>query len=297
MKKSRLFIALLVMLVAASGFAQDSYREALKDYFALNGGTEYFDQVAPVLKQSSMFLFKSGGLDLGQLTDRYVKEGLTEYMVNSMLPKIKELGVSEEEIRATSSLLSTPEGKTYIEHSGQLTEALKSEFTAILSEKISKIENGEFPDLIQPKAGIDAEYIEKFKNVFESKSNYTKLMQQTYDSYINYYMGFTEKLGMKMSADLTKKMENFYAWMIANLPTMAMNEAYGIITLDDIDFAAKLCSGSTFDKLQSLVSTVNIESFGANMVANYVEWMQEHGAVLQDAAIEVINMMKEMHDN
>ena len=286
---------MLVMLVAASGFAQDSYREAAKEYFALNGGTKYFDQVAPALKQSSVFLFKSGGLDLGQLTDRYVKEGLTEYMVNSMLPKIKELGVSEEELRATSSLLSTPEGKTYIEHSGQWTEALKSELTAILSEKISKIENGEFSDPIQPKAGIDAEYIEKYKNVIES--NFSKSIQQTYDSYIGYYMGFTEKLGMKMPADVTEKMENLKAWMMANLPTMAMNSAYGIMTLDDIDFAAKLYTGTIYDKLQGLVSMVNIESFGANVVANYVEWMQEHGAVLQDGAIEVIKMVKEMHDN
>ena len=295
MKKSRLFIAMLVMLVAASSYAQDSYREALKEYYSLNGGLSSLDQVSSALKQSSMFLFKSDGLDLGRLTDRYVKEGLTEYLVNSMLPKIKELGVSEEELRATSSLLATPEGKTYTEHSGQLTEALKSELIGILSEKISKIENGEFPDPIQPKAGIDAEYIEKYMNVMES--NYSKIMQQTYDSYISYYTGFTEKLGMKMPADVTEKMENLKAWMVANLPTMTMNCAYGVLTLDDIDFAAKLTSGSTFNKLQGIVSTVNIESFGANLMTNYVEWMQEHGAVLQDGAIDIINGMKQMLGN
>ena len=32
MKKTRSIIALLVMLVAASGYAQDSYREAVKEY-------------------------------------------------------------------------------------------------------------------------------------------------------------------------------------------------------------------------------------------------------------------------
>ena len=32
MKKTRLFVALLVMLVAASGYAQDSYRQSVKDY-------------------------------------------------------------------------------------------------------------------------------------------------------------------------------------------------------------------------------------------------------------------------
>ena len=154
MKKSRLFIAMLVMLVAASSYAQDSYREALKEYYSLNGGLSSLDQVSSALKQSSMFLFKSDGLDLGQLTDRYVKEGLTEYLVNSMLPKIKELGVSEEELRATSSLLATPEGKTYTEHSGQLTEALKSELIGILSEKIrAGTHFGDFDLMVHQRRG------------------------------------------------------------------------------------------------------------------------------------------------
>ena len=40
MKKSRLFIAMLVMLVAVSSYAQDSYRETVKQYVEVNGQSD-----------------------------------------------------------------------------------------------------------------------------------------------------------------------------------------------------------------------------------------------------------------
>ena len=40
MKKTRFLIALLMVLVAASGYAQDSYREAVKDYLTAIGQFE-----------------------------------------------------------------------------------------------------------------------------------------------------------------------------------------------------------------------------------------------------------------
>ena len=46
MKKTRFLIALLVMLVAANGYAQDSYRQAVKDYLTAIGQFEK-DQVTP----------------------------------------------------------------------------------------------------------------------------------------------------------------------------------------------------------------------------------------------------------
>ena len=37
MKKPRLLIAMVVMLIAASGYAQDSYRQTAKDYLTAVG--------------------------------------------------------------------------------------------------------------------------------------------------------------------------------------------------------------------------------------------------------------------
>ena len=289
MKKSRLFTALLVMLVAASGFAQDSYQQAAKEYFALNGGFKSLEEAASGFKQGTMFLFKSGDLNLSQLTDRYFEEALPDYVINMMIPKIKELGVTEEDLRGTSALLSTPEGKAYIDHSQQWTEVLKSELLGYMTKNQSKFMNGEIVDPVQPDPGIDAEYIEKFKKVIEPI--FSKGFKQSYESYWGYLMGLYEKVGVNLP-DMTEKMGKMNEWMTANVPTMAVNTAYGIMTLDDIDFSTKLYSSSTYDKMHGLINMLEIESVGSNMLTNYVEWMQEHGAVLQDNAIEILNRFK-----
>ena len=67
-----MLIALLVMLVAASGYAQDSYRQAVKDGIAPYL-ENYMTQWESFLKSDVTFWFKSGGdVDLKQLTERYM---------------------------------------------------------------------------------------------------------------------------------------------------------------------------------------------------------------------------------
>ena len=63
MKKSRLFVTLLVMLVAASGFAQDSYRETLKEYIQLYGIEVDTKTIAQGYKMATSYLFKSGDVN------------------------------------------------------------------------------------------------------------------------------------------------------------------------------------------------------------------------------------------
>ena len=188
MKKARLLITLAVMLVAASGYAQDSYREALREYLVLNGNLRHFAQESTAYKESQSRLFKSGDLDLDQLTDRYLEEGLVDFITDVNLPKIKEQGISEEDLKNINSLLSSPEGKTFVEHLWQLS-----------------------------------------------------------------------------------------------------------LTPDDIDIAAKLfADDSPYNKLHDIINAFKPLSYGSDLLINYVEWMQAHGAVLQDNANDEINRMKKM---
>ena len=191
MKKSRLLVALLLMLVAASGYAQDSYREALKEYMLLDGFLSNYAQESTAYKQSQSRLFKSGEVDLDQLTDRYLKEGLVDFLTDMILPQVKEQGVSEDDLKKINSLLSSPEGRIFIEHRNQQA-----------------------------------------------------------------------------------------------------------LTPDDIDVAAKLyAEDSPHDKLHQVINAQKPLSFGNDLLINYVEWMLNHGAVLQESAIEVINSAKKMLGN
>jgi hypothetical protein len=295
MKKTRLLIALLVLFFTASGYAQDSYRETLKEYYKLYGqghvDTETFKQGC---KQSCQYWFKSGDLDLNQLTDRYMEEGLIDFMTDFMLPKMKEMGVTEERMKETISFLSSPEGKTFNAHVQQWYGAIKNELSSIFPD--FNIMDGD-SNPVQLRKDIDAEYIGKF---MEYIGDYTvKSIEPIYDMYSRSITRFGEKLGVKPDEikEKAKKWENLKAWMTANLPTVAVNSAYGIITMDDLDLAIAnkvFADDSAYSKWLSTMNTIDPMQFGLGMMGDYVEWMQKHGAVLRDGAMDGINQVKQM---
>ena len=314
MKKSRFFIALLVMFVAASGYAQGSvsetlkenicFREALKEYYVTSGSIKSTAKdLAHAFKQTAPFLFESGDMDLlvigtlEKLTDRYAEEGLVDCMTDVTLPEVKELGVTEKDLKEATSMLTTPEGRTFIEHSLQLAESLKDEITSTLEKNRTKIKNGETLDPIQPKAGIDVEYMKKFDQTMNSQLvNTTEMVIDRNTSYIK-SMG--EKMGLETSKvkKMEEEMEKLQTWSNENMPTMVLNHAYGIITMEDLDFANKFYSSVTLNKMTNVVSMVDPASLGIGMMTHYLQWMQDHGAVLKDGAMDIVNAAKQMLGN
>ena len=108
MKKSRLLIALLILLFAASGYAQDGLRETLKEYYRLSGqGSESLSS----LNQLNTYLFdNNGSVDLEQMAKRYVEESLTDWMVDRWVPKFEEINLKEADLKKINSLLATDAG-------------------------------------------------------------------------------------------------------------------------------------------------------------------------------------------
>ena len=290
MKKSRLLIAVLAMLVAASGFAQDSYREAVKEYMAMSSQEDwnnYWNSLDSVLKADNTFWFESGNVDLNQLTERYFKEGIMDYMTDFMCAKIKELGVTEAGLREYMSLMSTPEGQTYKEHMAQWVEAIKRDTTAfngLDSLDSLKIMAGEYPDPIQVKAGIDPGYVEKYNKVMGA--DMAKYMQVLFDQYFNFFTmmfgGMSDEMSDEMK-DMQKRFDGMKNWMAANIPTIALNNAYGIFTEDDLDFVAKTQT-LEIHKLIGLLpmNPGEMMSMGQGIMKNYIEWMENHGAVVKE---------------
>ena len=290
MKKSRLLIAVLTMLVAASGFAQDSYREAVKEYMAMSSQVDwnnYWNSLDSVLKADNTLWFESGNVDLNQLTERYFKEGVMDYMTDFMCAKIKELGVTEAGLREYMSLMSTPEGQTYKEHMAQWVEAIKRDTTAfngLDSLDSLKIMAGEYPDPIQVKAGIDPGYVEKYNKVMGA--DMAKYMQGLFDQYFNFFTmmfgGMSDEMSGEMK-DMQKRFDGMKNWMTANIPTIALNNAYGIFTEDDLDFVAKTQTLETRKLINLLpMNPGDMMSMGQGIMKNYIEWMEDHGAVVKE---------------
>lgn len=294
MKKTRLLIALLVMLVAASGYAQDSYREAVKEYCAIfSFNKDFVNQLDSNFKLMSRNLFESGDVD--QLTKRYIEERFMDYMADFMIPKMKEIGVSEAALREHVALISSPAGKTYMEHSQQLSKTFMSELLPIMDQDSLKVMNGDTTDPIQVKTGIDAGYVAKFKEVMYDD------MVNTAQATINQMANLATMIFKDTNSDELAKIQNRLvgpkAWMTANLPAIAVNCAYGIITEDDLDVAAKLKALDTH-KMRSLLPVGNVDmmSMGNEIMGDYIEWMEGHGAVVKadvkGILLEMINKMR-----
>ena len=92
MKKARLLVAMLVMMVAASGFAQGSYRETVKDYLALN---DQFEKTKSLLSTLNMIFEKNDLVDIDQLSNRYISERLEDDLVDNTMPKLIAQGLTD----------------------------------------------------------------------------------------------------------------------------------------------------------------------------------------------------------
>ena len=280
---------LLALLVAVSSYAQDSYHQAVKEFWSLSLKDYMTIRMDSVLKSSNSLWFESGDQDLDQLTDRYLDERLMDYMTDLILPKIKELGVTEAALRENVALRSSPAGMTYAEHYQRLSEVLKGEIVSIMRQDSLKIMNGDTSNPVQIKAGIDAGYVEKYKKILDD--DMINLGMGSIDQYAN-----LAAMIIKDNPDELSKIQNMLtsmkAWMTANVPAITINSAYGIITEEDLDFVAKLKTLDTY-KLTGLipVNGVDMMSMGYGIIMDYIKWMEDHGVVANEFPKKVFNEM------
>ena len=220
-----------------------------------------------------------------------------DYMTDFMCAKTKELGVTEAGLREYISLMSTPEGQTYKEHMAQWVEAIKRD-TTVLNGQDSldslKIMAGEYPDPIQVKAGIDPGYVEKYNKVLGA--DMAKYTQGLFDQYFNIFTmmfeGMSDEMKDAMSdemKDMQKRFDGMKNWMTANIPTIALNNAYGIFTEDDLDFVAKTQTLDTRKLIGLLpMNPGDMMSMGIGVMKDYIEWMDDHGAVMKEGMKEFL---------
>ena len=272
MKKTRLFIALLVMLVAASSYAQDSYRETVKQYVEVNGQSDKLKTLFTKLNET--FFKKTEGVDLSALTERYVKERLNDQMTDLVLPMMKERNVTEADLRTVTALLSTPEGKLFTAHQNEWNTELPGTMVGIMFEKADMLEDG---GNVTVNPDIPADYVAKFRNMMEVGK-----FKDTFKDLLN---GIEEGT-QNMLPDSFKK------WFEENIVTIALNSAYGIMTPEDIDYGTMLCSNESYLKIQNVsgVKLDDIKSTGMDLMVGYIDWMESQGAQLSGTA----SLMKSM---
>ena len=293
MKKTRLLIALLVMLVAASGYAQDSYRQAVKDYLTV---VDQFEKSKSIIPMMSKLFVGDDQVDVDQLTKRYLDERFEDDITESFMNVLMERNMSEAEIKEVTSMFSMPEGKNYLVHQQEwMTDFLTNLMMSMMSmygdlDDDEVIDDDKAPEMvlhdITPNADIDAAYAARFNEV---------LMESDFGK--NVMAGMMER--MNEVSDSTYEQQEYKRfqkeWMTTNVPTILLNSAYGNLTLEDLDFAAKCYANEAYRKLESVDNAGEKDkSQMVNFVVKYTDWMKEQGAKVSDdptVAMEFINTL------
>jgi hypothetical protein len=301
MKKTRFLIALLVMLVAASGYAQDSYREAVKQYLT---AIDQFEKSKSLISDLSILFERDGQLDIDQLAKRYLDEQYENDMVDWFTSIAMVRDMTETDLKEVASLMSSPEGKIFELHQQDwmgnflvnwmtpfMSMGEKMDFDddevidddeEIVIEDDEDWSSGGLMDLlgppIEPKAEIDAAYAAKFNDVIMESAMGKSMMD-----------AMMQKFNEDVPDDPKEQESNkaMQDWMLTSFPAVLLNSAYGNLTLEDLDYATKLFSNESYCKLSSYGSTADLENQKVgHFMVKFMDWMKEQGAkVTEDPAV------------
>ena len=254
------------------GYAQDSYREALKEHLSLSD--QYDDMKKALNDLNNSFIEQSDNVDLEQLTERYLKECFIDHLADMVEPMMKERGVTEADLKTVSAMHSTSEGKTFLAHRHEANKKFKE----MLPEAPS-FESSEEVAKIPVNPDIDAEYAAKFKKMMEV-SDIKQQMLKLIDGF------FPQKLIEDL--DETKEVANIKSWIDENLTTAFLNSAYGTLTPEDLDYGTMLYSNESYRKITTMsLSGMNmLSAMGqfAQIMVKYLDWMESQGAQLSERA-------------
>jgi hypothetical protein len=266
MKKTRILIALLVMLVAASGYAQDSYRDAVKQYLNVDERFERIKTVMPVMK---MLFANDGKVNIDQFSERYLKEQLADDYAESLIPILQAQNITEADLQEVYSLLSTPQGKTFAAHIAEWESELDAEITSLILEAFLDMEpEGELKlEPILPDTDIDAAYAAKMSKLLDDMSLVSKMIKELEEPSSD---GSEDEMDPKI-----------IDWFKDNMSVIALNTAYGNMSVEDIDYGLMLFSKEYYRKLMDIYN-LKAEELARFIFTKYFDWMQAQGATSKD---------------
>ena len=279
MKKSRLLIVLLLTLVAASGYAQDSYREAVKKYLSVLGPAD--EMKSALYEMNETFFVPSSNVDYDMLTERYFKEVFNDQWIDMFEPMMKERNVTEADLRTLNEMLATPKFQTFIAHQNEWLEKLSH----ISDECISKLNDGDELENIQVNKDIDAGYAAKFQKMWKESGKEEKTI------------GLYDKLSLDENTEEFAKISKYKTWLADNLGTIALNAAYGSLTLEDLDLGMKLYTNESYRKATdtSDMSVFSVVGPTAEIIIKYLDWMESQGAQPSEKFLALKVLMQSMN--
>ena len=144
---------MLALLFVTSAMAQDSYRDAVKQYLTATGA---FDNTKSAITGMTMLLESDGQVDIDQLTKSYFDERLEDDMVSAMSSLAKTLGMTETDLMETAPLFSGPKNKVLQTHLKEMAKEYAAAIYKPFFEKMSQKDYKPFKTDVDPSEDIDA---------------------------------------------------------------------------------------------------------------------------------------------
>ena len=265
------------MLVAASGYAQDSYREAVKQYLKVD---DKFERLKPVISVFKALFVNDEKVDLDKLNEHYIKEQLVDDYLEILIPPLQAQNITDADLLEVYSLLSTSQGQTYAAHKAEWENELDSEILNLMLEVVFDMEpEGELElEPIQPDGDINAAYAAKMSKLLDDMSVVSTMIKKL------------EEPGSDGSEDeMDPKMID---WFKENMPVIALNTAYGILTEEDLDFGQMLFTKESYRKFMDFSNNNDYELIVATLFTKYMDWMKAQGATVKEDPDTVRDLFK-----
>ena len=108
-------------------------------------------------------------------------------------------------------------------------------------------------------------------------------------------LGLYDRISLGEMTEEMAQLGKYKTWLADNLGTIALNAAYGTLTLEDFDLGMKLYTNESYRRVTD-TSDMNVFSVigpAAELLMNYLDWMESQGAQ-PNSKFQSIKMLKSL---
>lgn len=286
---SKIFLMAIIMVMPMTTMAQESYRKALMEWWQTNpkytSVTQTMcEQLGGSIKELNKKILKNPA-EGDKLAEKYTSEQLVDDVFEALIiPSFKE-SMTKAEIKEIAKLVTTPEGKSFQEHSDQMetmigTTLIGTIMTSVMNDEGNSLKNGDLKiDDIEEIKDCPQEYKDKFNEYFDNDGfDYNSIFEQLKD---------LQGLDNGKDAEQNKKMLNYMMdYLKRNIKAIVLNASYGTLTMEDLDFAIMLHKKPEYQKVtkcandlvKMLTTPEEINKATEKWGMMYMTWLMNHGA-------------------
>lgn len=287
---SKIFLMAIIMVMPMTTMAQESYKNAFMEWWQTDPKnalkTHVIFEVLESCMQEINKKILTNPAEGDKLAEKYTSEQLLDDMLEAfVLPSFKK-SMTEADIYEMIKISTSPEGKSFQEHSDQMemmigATLIATIMTSVMNDEGNSLKNGDLKiDDIEEIKDCPQEYKDKFNEYFDNDGyDYNSIFEQFKD---------LQGLDNDKDAEQKKMAEYMMDYLKRNIKAIVLNASYGTLTMEDLDFAIMLHKKPEYQKLTKCINDLvkirttpeELKKTTEQWIMMYVTWMTNHGAQL-----------------